>query len=71
MKKELIDFEKYLNLNVKVFPKGKADPVTGRITLIRKKFIVLLAKKAIKQEGKIIYKQKSVRKEDIEKIAQI
>jgi hypothetical protein len=68
MKKELIDFEKYLNQDVKVFSKGKSDPVTGRITNIRKKFIVLLAKKANRQERKIVYRTKSVKIEDIEKV---
>jgi len=71
MKKELVDFEDYLKQDVKVFRKGRTDPITGRIDVIQKKFIVLLAKKAIKQENKIVYIKKSVKKDDIEKISLI
>lgn len=68
MKTEEINFENYLNANVKIFPKGNKDPVTGRVLVIKKKFIVLLAKKAIKQEGKIVYRKRIVKKDNIEKI---
>lgn len=71
MKKELVDFEDYLNQDVKVFRKSKPDPVTGRVEVVQKKFIVLMAKKAIRQENKIVYVKRSVKKDDIEKISLI
>lgn len=77
MKKELAEFETYLNLDVKVFPKKKGDPprrrdpITGRVTRINKKFIVLRAKKANKQERKIVYVGRSIKKDDIERISLI
>lgn len=69
MKKEIIDFKPYLNQDVKIFHKGKVEPVTGRVSVIQKNFIVLMAKKAIKQENKIVYVKKSVKKDSIEKIS--
>jgi hypothetical protein len=68
MKKEMIDYDQYLNKDVKVFPKDRKDPITGRVTLVRKKFLVILAKKAIKQDNKIIYTKRSIKKDDIDRI---
>lgn len=68
MKKEEIKYEDYLDKNVKVFKKGKQEPTTGRLTVIKKKFIVILAKKAIRQENKFVYRKQSVKKEQIDRI---
>jgi len=68
MKNELMDFTSYLNQNVKIFPKERAEPITGRITTIKKNFISLLAKKANRSENKIVYVRKSVKKDSIERI---
>ena len=69
MKREILDYEKYLNRDVKVFNKDKKkDPITGRVTVVQKKYIVILAKKAIRQENKIIYKKRSVKKDKIDRI---
>jgi pyruvate-formate lyase-activating enzyme len=71
MKNEVIDFSSYLNLDVKIFPKERAEPITGRVTLIKKNFISLVAKKAIKKENKIVYVRRSVKKDSIERILTI
>lgn len=68
MQKEFIDYKSHLDKHVKVFLKGKRDPTAGRLDIIQRKYIVLLAKKAIKNESKIVYVKKSIRKDDIEKI---
>jgi len=70
MKKEIVNvnYEDYLNKNVKIFKKGKQDPITGKVIVIKKRFILILAKKAIKQENKFIYRKGSVKKETIDRI---
>jgi DNA phosphorothioation-dependent restriction protein DptG len=68
MKKEIVNYEQYLNKDVKIFPKNRKDPVTGRVTVVKKKFLVILAKKAIKQENKIIYTKKSIKIDDIDRV---
>ena len=66
---KVLDYEKYLNRDVKIFNKDKKkDPITGRIIVVKKKFIVVLAKKAIRQENKFVYKKKSVKKEKIDRM---
>lgn len=68
MKKEIVDYEQYLNRDVKIFPKDRRDPITGRVTIVKKKFLVILAKKAIRQENKIIYTKKSIKIDDIDRV---
>ena len=68
MVKEKINFEDYLSKNVKIFIKGSSEPITGRVQVVQKNFIVLLSKKANKLNNSIIYKTKTVKKEKIEKI---
>lgn len=70
MKKE-IDFNEFVSKEVKIFFKNKPDPITGKIQIVHKKFLVLLSKKAIKQENKIVYKKVSVKKDKIERISLI
>jgi len=72
MKKELvnIDFEDYVNFDVKIFckSKNKPEPITGKVLINKKKFIIVLVKKAIRQERKIVYKRRSIKKENIDRI---
>ena len=69
MKKEIEDYEQYLNRDVKIFPKDNKDPITGRITAVQKKFLVVLAKKAIRQDNKIIYTKRSIKKENVDRLS--
>jgi len=71
MKKELSNFDGYLNLNVKIFPKERAEPITGKVTAINKKFLILLAKKANRRENKIMYVGRSIKKDNVERISLI
>ena len=54
MQKENIDFNEYIDKNVKIFVKKNPEPITGKVKDVKNKFLLLQQKKAIKQENKIV-----------------
>lgn len=68
MQKENIDFNEYIDKNVKIFVKKNPEPITGKVKDVKNKFLLLQQKKAIKQENKIVWAKRTVKLEDIEKI---
>lgn len=41
MQKENIDFNEYIDKNVKIFVKKNPEPITGKVKDVKKKFLLL------------------------------